>query len=154
VNFPGEVTMLKILMKSTNNRRPPIAKAIPAFETLFSTGRRENTLVARKPVGSTLSTYFFWKNDMTPPDPELPPVLLPVVFDISIFTFIPPPLLYDSTSVSYYVDMFVLSLRALNLPMKPEDLAVKLEGSYFCIKSPPDLVVGNADFIFYLCLIF
>jgi len=39
VNLPGEVTMLKILMKSTNKRRAAIAKAIAAFETLFCSGR-------------------------------------------------------------------------------------------------------------------
>jgi len=95
--------MLKILMKSTNRRRAAIAKAMAAFETLFYSGRRENTLVARKPVGSTLSTYFFWKNDITPP-PEPPPVLLPVVFDMSMFTFI-LSLRFDSISVSYYEEL-------------------------------------------------
>jgi hypothetical protein len=153
-NFPGEVTMLKILIKSTNRRRPEIAKAIAAFETLLCSGRCENTLVARNPVGSTLSTYFFWKNDITPPEPEPPPVLLPVVFDISIFTFI-LSLRDDSISVSYYEEL-VLYLIALNLPMNPPpplDFGKDIDGSYFCIKSPPYLVVGYL-LIFYFSLNF
>ena len=54
---------------------------------------------------------------MTPFDPELPPVLLPVESDISIFTFI-LSLLVDSISVSCY-DVFVLYLKELNLPINP-----------------------------------
>ena len=104
-------------------------------------------MVARNPVGSTLSTYFFWKNDITPPDPEPPPVLLPVVLDMSIFVFI-LSLRDDSISVSHY-EALVLSLNWLNLPINP----VAFAGSYFCIKSPPYLVVGYLN-IFYFSLNF
>lgn len=109
--------MLKMLIKSTNNRSPEIAKAIAAFDTLLCSGRWIKTLVAKNPVGSTLSSYFFWKNDITPFDPELPPVLLPVESDISILTFI-LSLLVDSISVSCY-EVFVLYLNELNLPINP-----------------------------------